>query len=44
MSQQVNNVSISEKKQDELDEFTFIEWKNELERNLPNFWDTMNQY
>ena len=28
---------------EELDEYAFKEWKNELERNLPNFWETIGQ-
>jgi len=43
MQQQTSNGIMAKKGREELDEFTFIEWKNELQRNLPDFWDFMNQ-
>ena len=27
----------------ELDEFTFNMWKSELEKELPNFWESMSE-
>jgi hypothetical protein len=29
------------KEEDEIDEKTFIEWKSELQRGLPTFWESM---
>jgi len=31
------------KKEDEIDEVTFDQWKTELQENLPEFWQTLNQ-
>ena len=33
---------ISLKREEELDESTFIMWKYELQKDLPNFWESMN--
>lgn len=43
MHQQAKNILFSSKRREEFDEVTFVEWKNELKKNLPNFWETMNQ-
>ena len=31
------------KKEEEIDELTFDQWKSELQKDLPEFWQTMNQ-
>ena len=31
------------KKEEEIDDLTFDQWKSELKRDLPEFWHTMNQ-
>lgn len=31
------------KREEEIDDSTFNEWKIELEKDLPEFWKTMNQ-
>ncbi len=36
-----NRIINSLKREDELDEFTFDLWKNELKRDLPNFWESI---
>jgi hypothetical protein len=43
MQQQTDNIVISKTGYEELDEFAFNEWKNELQPNLTTFWSTMNQ-
>jgi len=30
------------KREEELDESTFIMWKSELQKDLPTFWESMN--
>jgi hypothetical protein len=40
---QQKDIILDIKKHDELDEYVFVEWKNELERNLQNFWEKMGQ-
>jgi len=42
MHQQKNQI-LPGKKIEELDEYVFVAWKNELERNLPNFWETIGK-
>jgi len=32
------------KREEELDETTFDDWKSELERGLPSFWEEMNGF
>jgi len=43
MHQQAKNILFTSKRREESDEVIFVKWKDELERNLPNFWETMNQ-
>ena len=43
MHEQTKNLILSNEAIEELDEYAFVEWKNELKRNLPNFWRSMNQ-
>lgn len=31
------------KKEEEIDDSTFDQWKNELQKDLPEFWESMNQ-
>jgi len=31
------------KREEEIDDLTFDQWKNELEKDLPEFWRSMNQ-
>jgi len=31
------------KKEEDIDEPTFDQWKNELQKDLPEFWQTLNQ-
>ena len=31
------------KKEEEIDDVTFDQWKNELQKDLPEFWHSMNQ-
>jgi len=40
---QQKNSTYPGRKIEELDDYAFVAWKNELERNLPNFWETIAQ-
>ena len=31
------------KREEDIDELTFHQWKEELQKDLPEFWTTMNQ-
>jgi len=32
------------KKEEDIDEFTFINWKSSLQKELPSFWQDMNNF
>ena len=31
------------KREEDIDELTFHQWKTELQKDLPEFWESMNQ-
>lgn len=31
------------KKEEELDDYTFDQWKLELQKEIPNFWEAVNK-
>jgi hypothetical protein len=39
--QKDENIFISTKAEGDIDEPTFITWKNELQKSLPSFWQSM---
>ena len=31
------------KKEEEIDDYTFDQWKTELQKEIPNFWESMTK-